>query len=333
MIVKVVRVGCVGLIVSLLAAVQICAAHSKPLTAHPASGAFIDRMVNEHGFRRDELQAMFAAAELRPSVIERISRPAEALPWWRYREIFLVEKRILGGAEFWSDNRATLTRAEQEFGVPPEIIVAIIGVETQFGRYLGKDPVLESLATLAFEYPRRSQFFTRELEEFLLLAREENFKPLEVKGSYAGAMGLPQFIASSYRRLAIDFDGDERRDLIGNPSDAIGSVANYLSKHGWRRGETVAVQATVRGDRHQALIDKGLKPSVAIDNLSDFGVEPSGAIDGSRAALVHMDGANGSEFWLGLDNFYAITRYNHSALYALAVHQLSQEILAKVGEQ
>lgn len=296
------------------------------LLQHPATNGFIEQMVKEHGFPRRDLEVVFAGAQLRPSVIERITRPAEALPWHRYRKIFMIEKRIRGGAEFWRSHKQTLSRAESEFGVSPEVIVAIIGVETQYGKYLGKDPVLESLATLAFNYPKRSRFFTSELEEFLLLSREERFEPLAIKGSYAGAMGLPQFISSSYRRLAIDFDGDGRRDLLSNPSDAIGSVANYLNVHGWRRGETVAVQARVNGSGYRTLIDKGIKPSTAVDDLANYGVTPQGSVRGQRAALVEMEASKSKEFWLGFDNFYAITRYNHSALYALAVHQLSQAI-------
>ncbi len=314
---------------ALAASVAIGSVHAtgtESLLQHPASKVFIDQMVAEHGFPREDLEVVFAGARIRPSVIERITRPAEALPWYQYRKIFMIEKRIRGGADFWRSHRETLARAEREFGVAPEVIVAIIGVETQYGKYKGKDPVLESLATLAFDYPKRSRFFKSELEEFLLLSREEGFEPLAVKGSYAGAMGLPQFISSSYRRLAIDFDGDGQRNLLSNPSDAIGSVANYLNKHGWRRGESVAVEARVKGKKYGALIDKGIKPSTPVGDLAGFGVTPLGAVRGNRAALVAMEASDKEEFWLGFDNFYAITRYNHSALYALAVHQLSQAI-------
>ncbi len=296
------------------------------LLSSKSSAGFIDEMVTEHGFGRSELEALFSRAELRPSVIERMTRPAEGLPWHRYRKIFLKEKRIAGGAAFWARNAETLARAEAEYGVAAEVIVAIIGVETLYGEYRGKDPVLESVATLAFDYPRRADFFRGELREFLLLAREEGWQPLEIKGSYAGAMGLPQFIASSYRRLAVDFDGDGRRDLLNNTADAIGSVANYLSRHGWARGETVSVRARASGPAAKTAVARGLKPNTSLDELASMGVKPAGPVTGSKAAVVEMEGEQGVEYWLGLRNFYAITRYNHSPLYALAVHQLSEEV-------
>jgi len=296
-----------------------------PFSENPEAIGFVDRMATEHGFDRDELLALFAKANTRPSVIERITRPAEGKPWHEYRDIFLTDKRITAGAEFWRQNASALARAEAEYGVAAEVIVAIIGVETFYGRYRGKDPVLESVGTLAFDYPKRSKFFSAELEQYLLLAREEGWDPLAVQGSYAGAMGLPQFIASSYRRLAVDFDGDGKRDLIDNVDDAIGSVAHYLAKSGWKRGETVAVPARVASG-YQDILKRGLKPSTSFSELRSAGVEPQLPITGTRAALVKMDAKKGPEFWLGLDNFYAITRYNHSALYALAVSQLSEEI-------
>jgi membrane-bound lytic murein transglycosylase B len=291
-----------------------------------SSDKFIAEMVDQHGFTRSQLETLFTKAELRPSVIERMTRPAEAMPWYRYRRIFMKENRIAGGAKFWVDNASTLARAEAEYGVAAEVIVAIIGVETLYGEYRGKDPVLESVATLAFDYPKRAEFFRSELREFLLLAREEGWEPLEIKGSYAGAMGLPQFISSSYRRLAVDFDGDGKRDLLNNNADAIGSVANYLSRHGWARGETVSVPARASGAEAEKAVKMGLKPNVSLSELAAMGIEPRGAVTGNKAALVKMQGEKSDEYWLGLRNFYAITRYNHSPLYALAVHQLSEAV-------
>ncbi len=316
------------LIATLLLPTVVTGAADQPpsVLSHPDSAAFIDRMVGEYDFDRGQLQSLFGAAHMRPSVIERITRPAEAKPWYQYRKIFLGERRINDGAAFWNAHAATLARAEAEFGVAAEVVVAIIGVETLYGHYRGKDPVLESLATLAFDYPKRGKFFGGELEQYLLLARDEDWDPLTIKGSYAGAMGLPQFIPSSYRRLAIDFDGDGHRDLIDNPADAIGSVAWYLKKSGWQPGQTIAAPASVRGDNWRAVERKGLKPATAVSALGAAGIRARTPVTATSAALVTMEGAKGPEHWLGFDNFYAITRYNHSPLYALAVFQLSEEI-------
>lgn len=298
----------------------------RPLIDLPETQAFVTEMSSGHGFDRGELESLFATARLRPSVIERITRPAEAKPWYEYRKIFLVERRIAGGAEFWREQANTLARAEATYGVAAEVIVAILGVETLYGRYRGKDPVLESVATLAFDYPKRGKFFRSELEQFLLLAREEGFDPLAIQGSYAGAMGWPQFISSSYRRLAVDFDGDGRRDLLDNPVDAIGSIANYLDRHGWQVGRSVAARARVKGTGYLSLVKLGMKPKTPVGELAGAGIKATVPVHAKRAAVLEMKGERGKEYWLGFDNFYAITRYNHSALYALAVHQLSEAI-------
>jgi len=297
-----------------------------PLIENPQAQAFVADMSSQHDFNQAELEALFSEARLRPSVIERITRPAEGKPWYEYREIFLVERRIAGGAAFWRDHAQTLVRAEATYGVPAEVIVAILGVETFYGQYRGKDPVLESVATLAFDYPKRADFFRSELEQFLLLTREQDFDPMEIKGSYAGAMGWPQFISSSYRHYAVDFDGDGRKDLLNSPTDAIGSIANYLSRHGWKRGETVAAPARVEGSGYGPLVKKGMKPKTPVGQLSAAGVYATTPVRAQQAAVLRMEGKRGAEYWLGFDNFYAITRYNHSALYALAAYQLSGEI-------
>lgn len=319
--------GGLCLVLALAGCSQASAQDSPSIADHPAAARFIAEMADRHGFEQPFLQTLFEQAELRPSVIARISRPAEALPWRTYRPIFLTDARTQAGAEFWTTHAETLATAEARFGVAAEIIVAIIGVETYFGRHAGTDPVLESLATLAFDYPRRSSFFRSELEQLLLLCRDENFDPPALQGSYAGAMGLPQFIPSSYRRLAIDFDGDSRRDLFQSPADAIGSVANYLAKSGWQPGESVAVRARVQGQAYRDLLQQGLKPSVALAELSALGISPTAPATASKAALLTLEAERGREFWLGFDNFYAITRYNRSPLYAMAVRDLSQEIL------
>jgi membrane-bound lytic murein transglycosylase B len=219
---------------------------------------------------------------------------------------------------------------EAELGVDAQVIVAIIGVETRYGGNTGSHQVLDALATLAFDYPPRSKFFSSELEQYLILAREEDIDVLSTKGSYAGAMGYGQFIPSSYRRFAIDFDQDGRRDLWNSPADIIGSVANYMHVHGWTRGTTVAVRAAVSGDKYQALSEQGLKPQITVQELRRDGITPAAAVpEDARAVLISLEDEKGPEYWLGMNNFYVITRYNHSQLYAMAVYQLSQAIKEK----
>ncbi len=297
--------------------------------ARPAVRDFIITMSERHGFAREELARLFTAIKPRRKVIAAISRPAEAKPWHRYRPIFLTERRISEGVDFLRRHGASLRRAEREYGVPPAIITAILGVETFYGRRRGHYPVLESLATLAFDYPKRGRFFRAELEQFLLLAREEGMDPLTALGSYAGAMGQPQFIASSFRSYAVDFDGDGRRDIWESSADAIGSVANYLHLHGWRHGAAIALPARIKGQDYRDFVTRGKprKPRTAIATLARHGITPSAAVDeGAKATLLALEGKGGEEFWLTLDNFYVITRYNHSPLYAMAVYQLGREI-------
>ena len=210
--------------------------------------AFIEEMTTQHQFEKSDVEALLAKASLSEIVLEAIQRPWEAKPWHQYYPIFLTEKRVKKGVEFWNTHADALKRAEQEIGVPAEMIVAIIGVETFYGAYKGKYPVLDALYTLGFHYPPRANFFRSELQEYMLLTREENFNPTELKGSYAGAMGLGQFISSSYRNYAIDFDNDGVRDILNNPVDAIGSVANYFKRHGWKKGEPVAFKAKTQGE-------------------------------------------------------------------------------------
>lgn len=286
---------------------------------------FIDDMVEKHGFSRDDLIAKFASAKKLEGVLEAIAKPAErVLTWKDYRPIFITEKRINRGNQFLDENRETLRRAEKEFGVPAEIITAIIGVETYYGRLTGKTQVFDSLVTLGFDYPPRARFFRSELEQFLLLTREEDVDINVIRGSYAGAMGMPQFISSSYRHYAIDFDGDGKRDLWNNTADAIGSVANYFKVHGWEPGDQVVIRARLNGSIEETR--NKLKPHTRITDLVKKGVKPEVRLDpGLKATVITLKGDNGNEYWLGLDNFYVITRYNHSALYAMAVYQLSLE--------
>ncbi len=307
-----------------------CATQATPRPdIEPQVSQFVDQMVREHGFDRRALTELLARAEFRQSIIDAMSRPAEAKPWYKYRPIFLTKQRIQGGAEFWQENADLLQRVSREYGIAPEILVAIIGVETRYGGNTGSSRVLDSLSTLAFGYPKRASFFRGELEQFLLLTREEHIDPTTITGSYAGAMGKPQFIASSYRSYAVDYDGDGHRNLWDSNADAIASVASYFSHHGWRRGEPVAVPAQGVNASHQRFVDAGMKPSIRVADLRKAGIRCDPKLKGDAlASLIELEGQGTKEYWIGLNNFYVITRYNHSNLYAMAVYQLSQEIRA-----
>ncbi|MCZ6655848.1 MAG: lytic murein transglycosylase B [Gammaproteobacteria bacterium] len=292
--------------------------------------AYIDELVSEHGFSKIELNEVFENAKRRQSIIDRMERPAErTLKWYEYRSNFITDTRIDKGVEFWASNEAALDAAEAHYNVSPEYIVAILGIETSFGGYMGSDRVLDALSTLAFDYPPRAEFFRNELTEFLLLVREEGRKPEELKGSYAGAMGYGQFIPSSYRAYAVDFDGDGLRDIWHNTTDAIGSVANYFHKHGWRGHGPVAVKVAVTNEAADELANQGLALEVTVSDLRSLGVEVADIEGDAKAALFRMEQRDGPEYWVGLHDFYVITRYNRSRLYALAVHQLSQTIKTK----
>lgn len=292
------------------------------------AGDFITVMVDRHGFDRDELTAVFSQAQRRDDILELMSKPAEKkLRWFEYRRIFLTQSRIQGGVSFWEANRAALEKARQTFGVDPQIVVAIIGVETRYGSNTGRHRVIDALSTLAFDYPPRSDFFQAELEEYLVLAREENIDLLTTKGSYAGAMGYGQFIPSSYRSFAVDFDADGRRDLWNSKMDIVGSVANYFHVHGWEPGAPVTTRASVTGADIDALLERGYKPNTEMAAMRRAGVMPDIPLpDDLPASLFELEQENGPEYWLGFNNFYVITRYNHSPLYAMAVYQLSEEI-------
>jgi len=263
-------------------------------------------------------------------VLAAISRPAEYKPWHAYRPIFLTRDRINGGVTFWREHAAVLADAAKVSGVPAEIIVAIIGVETSYGRNTGSYRVLDALATLAFHYPKRAPFFRSELENFLLLTREENMDPMQPTGSYAGAMGLPQFMPSSFRNYAVDFDADGRRDIWRNPRDAIGSVGNYLKRHGWQAGEVIATPAA-QSAANAVQISDTIELKHTLAEYAALGVRPLEALGPQAEAapavlLAYESSASATEYWLGLRNFYAITRYNRSPKYALAVVQLADAI-------
>ena len=310
-------------------------AWAQDFLEHPKAQEFMDEMVAEHEFDRAQLEQWFAQVERKDSVLKAISRPAERVKSWKeYRKIFLTDKRIDRGVDFWSDNREALAKASDEFGVPEEIIVAIIGVETHYGRITGGFRVFDSLATLAFEYPKRATFFRKELVEFLLLAREQGKSPLELKGSYAGAMGYGQFMPSSYRAYAYDYNGDGFIDIWDNTTDAIGSVANYFVRHGWRSGQPVAVRARVQSGFDGALLEDGLKPERKLSDLALSGFSPAVTQTlPDPVRVFKLEGERGAEFWLGMHNFYVITRYNRSTMYALAVYQLAEALAENYRQQ
>jgi membrane-bound lytic murein transglycosylase B len=294
--------------------------------------AFIQQMAKRPGFARGELEKLFRQVDIQDKVLDAISKPYEAKPWYQYRKLFLTEARIQGGLTFWANNQAALADASRRYGVAPEIIVAIIGIETSYGQNTGNYRVIDALSTLTFNYPKRADFFRKELESFLVLSKQEGIDPLIPKGSYAGAMGLPQFMPSSYLNFAADLDGDHKRNIWSNPADAIGSVANYFSHHGWQTGEAVAFPASIEGDKYHHLLGKDLRPSHTLTQLMSAGIrlpsKPS-LPSTTKAKLLALDGEASTEYWLTLQNFYAITRYNHSPLYAMAAHQLSQELVAR----
>jgi peptidoglycan lytic transglycosylase B len=311
----------------------VMASHGAGYADHPLGISFADKMAREHGFRRDEVLALLAQAERKQSIIDAMTRPAEKVkPWKDYRLIFIQERRIDEGVDFWRTHRATLNKVSEKYGVDPAIIVAIIGVETYYGRITGSYRVVDALSTLAFDYPKRSPFFTKELENFLLLTREQNQDPLVLKGSYAGAMGYGQFMPSSYRHYAVDYDDDQFIDIWTNPGDAIASVANYFVRHGWQTGKPVVARAEARAGYSNAEFNKLQKPVITLAEFRRDGLKVKGNYPASMTAFpMKLEGDNGDEYWLGFDNFYAITRYNHSHRYAMAVYQLSELIRERMG--
>lgn len=300
-------------------------------------GEFIAQMVNRHGFVAGELHTLFSKARHRRAIIRAMSPPAEAAvrSWHAYRNLFVNRERIEAGAHYLKQHGAALSRAVQEFGVPAEIIVAILGVETVYGRNMGTHRVIDALATLAFDFPPRAEFFRGELEQFLLYARENGIDVLAARGSYAGAFGIPQFMPGSYRRYALDYDGDGRSDLNSSPADAIGSVANYLGAHGWGTGQPIAARAQVNGKAFRSLIDAGIRPVFRVADLPAYGVTVRGddrSVElppDAGCALVELETpGRPSEYWVGLRNFYVLTRYNRSSFYAIAVLELARAIAA-----
>ena len=291
----------------------------------PEVNAFIERMAGQSDYTEQELVDLFSGVKKQSHLFELLDKPAEKeLQWYQYRPIFIKEKRIEQGVAFWREHQELLNKVSLKTGVPGEIIVAIIGVETFYGIYRGKDPVFDSLVTLAFDYPKRGAFFSRELEQLLLLTKEQNLDPRSLRGSYAGAMGMPQFIASSYRSYAVDFDGDGQANLFDSIPDIFASVANYFVRHGWRANEPVAGPLTVLEQNSIEQLSPGVKTSYKWSDLTRNGLYSKTELDPDTAvALVKLEQKNAPEYWVGLKNFYVITRYNHSEMYAMAVYQLS----------
>lgn len=277
-----------------------------------------------------ELQALFADVHRQPQVLTAIAKPAESKEWKDYRPLFLTPERLQAGLAFWREHADTLAKAEAEFGVPAEMILGILGVETKYGVNKGRIRVVDALATLAFDYPPRGPFFRKELREFLLLAKEQGLDPLTTYGSYAGAMGYSQFIPSSWRNLAIDYDGDGKRDLINSPVDAIGSIANYFQKNGWQPSEPVTIKARITNQDYDNAVTEELKVTKTIGELAQKGLESADSPlpPALSASAIRLYGAKGNEFWLTFNNFYVITRYNRSKLYAMAAWQLALELKA-----
>lgn len=318
------------LVVGLLAVVGGAVAQElEAQEPHPGSEAFIADAVAEYDLDPANVRAVLEEARYQQSIIDAITRPAEAKPWFEYRQIFMTEARIAGGAEFWRANEALIDDVSVSLSVPPEIIMAIVGVETNYGTITGSFRVIDALATLGFYYPRRAEFFARELAQFIRLSDEENLPVTEVLGSYAGAMGLGQFIPSSYRAYAVDFDESGYRDLWRSLPDALGSVANYLAVHGWELGAPIVLPATEVPEDLEEEFSTRLRHTLG--ELQSLGIEFDGAglPAETPATLIELEQADGMEYWVGLNNFYVITRYNRSPLYAMAVTQLSEAIAAR----
>lgn len=327
-------------LLAFLAAVSTAAASPPPNYAgRPEVRRFVDELVDEHGFDRRTLLRLFAQARHQPSVVAAMQRPILEPPkWYDYARPFLAPARVQGGVFWWNAHADVLARAEEGYGVPAEVIVAILGVETYYGRNLGSYRALDALTTLAFDYPRRAEFFRSELKQFLLLTRELGVSPLAPKGSFAGALGVAQFMPGSYRRFAVDFDDSGRADLWSSPADIVGSVAHFLAEHGWQRGGPVLLGATIAGEmRDTALqhLDGGISGRQSLVLWAEVGVTPVHEPDslgpepvGLLALEENAAGGPSASYWIACHNFYVLTRYNRSRLYASAVWELAKTIKA-----
>ena len=297
----------------------------------PDVQAFIEHMVKQHKFNKQQLITLFSAVKVRPQIMSQLRKPLERKPWYTYQMLFVSEWRIEHGVKFWNKYADVLRKAEEIYGVPASIIVATIGIETKYGQRTGEYRVLDSLSSIGFSDSPRAKFFRSELEQFLLLTREQRLNPLAVMGSYAGAIGQPQFMPSSYRFYAVNFSKSGKIDLMNNEIDVIGSIANYYSKFGWKMKEPVAVQARVIGNRYDYLTKKILlDKQLSIGELAKYGVVPMTKIhqDDLKVKVIELESRYSKEYWLGFHNFTVIKRYNPNDLYAMAVYQLSTYISA-----
>jgi membrane-bound lytic murein transglycosylase B len=317
------------------AALLLAAAHGSVMAAASSYvkrddvRQFISTMVQRHGFSKKHLESIFGRVQAQPTVLKSMTlAPESSRAWQSYRTIFVNPTRIEAGVRFWNRHAETLERASAEFGVPEEIILGIIGAETTYGRNMGSYRVIDALTTLAFDSPNRGEFFRSQLESFLLYTRETQTDVFRMKGSYAGAIGIPQFMPGSYRRFAIDYDGDGRKDLADSPADAIGSVANFLREHGWQRGQDIAVPAVVEGPAARLLVDSGFKPLYRAADLPSFGVKPARDLDDDTlCSLIELESpSQPSEYWVGLHNFWVLTRYNRASFYGIAVLGLGRAV-------
>lgn len=293
--------------------------------------AFIHKMVRKYHFNEAELNTIFDEIKIRPRVMQSIKAPMEKAAWYNYQMVFITESRIRQGVEFWDRYKEVLSKAEREYGVPASIIVATIGVETKYGKNKGEFPVIDALANIAFSDSHRAGYFRQELEEFLLLSREQHLDPLKVKGSYAGAMGQPQFMPSSYRNYAVSYSGRSTVDLTNNIPDIIVSVANYYQKHGWQANQPVVIPTLVSKNHYRfgSLLNNTKPLHLSTQELASYGIYPYSAIPSNqRVKLIQLKGFHSDEYWVGLHNFDVIKRYNPSDLYAMAVYQLSYYITA-----
>ena len=322
---------------AVIAALALLPASAASNTQHfdlkrPEIKAFISDVAERNSISPVQLRKMLRQAEPQPKIVELISKPAEKVtPWWEYRARFLTEERITQGVQFWEQNRESLERIAAEHGVAPEYIVAIIGVETKYGRITGRYRVLDALTTLAFDYPERGAYFRRELEEFVLLTREESLKPTVPLGSYAGAMGGSQFMPSSYRKFAIDGNGDGKRDIWGNWDDVIASTANYFREYGWKTGEPVLSEVDLDPDPAFTIDPRAIKLNETVDSLDRLGVHVKTPMPADTPAMIiSAEQADGPAYRVGFNNFEVITRYNRSVKYAMTVNDLAQAIAERV---
>ena len=302
-------------------------ARALDVEQYSALQELIEVMSEEDGYPRNELVEILGSVSIDEKVLSLMDRQYEALPWFKYKKLFINQNRIAGGVRFWNRNEAILDRAFQQYGAPPAVLAAIIGVETHYGTRMGDRSVLQSLVTLSAAYPRRSRFFTRELRTFLNTTRKEKIDPATVQGSYAGAIGIPQFMPTSYEAWSVDFNGNGRRDLVNEVEDAIGSVARYLQGHGWTRDENIYAEVILPlSESARPLLGRKAELIHDTATLLDAGVNFDASGSSEKSALLYLNEANGRRYIVGYRNFYAITRYNHSINYALAVSELSEAI-------